>query len=149
MKSFAKTPRRGGWIAGGLCLAVGLPALVGCGDSKPFKFVKSSGTIVYEDGTPLPVDGTLRLTFYSQAAPVDGKYQPRAGTAFPDESGAFSETMTLRPGDGLIAGVHRVTIGYMGRTTDGIVGEQYTLKTKTPIEVDTAQQPFEIRVPKP
>jgi hypothetical protein len=89
------------------------------------------------------------LAFYSDAPPVDGKFHPRPGSAFPDAEGNFSEAMTRRPGDGLILGTHHVTILYMGRDTRGIVPDEYTLKGKTPIVVDTAEQPFEIKVPRP
>ena len=123
-------------------------AYVGC-NRQPFDYLPVSGRITYEDGTPLPVDGTLRLTFYSDAPPVDDKLHPRPGTAFPDENGEFSKAMTMRPGDGLVPGTHHVTVGYMGRTTKGIVPDDYTLKGQSPIVVDTAHQPFDIKIPRP
>lgn len=136
----------------GICylgMLLGVLACVGCDDGQPFDYVSISGRITYEDGETLPVDGTLRLTFYSDAPPVDERFYPRPGTAFPDENGDFSEAMTMRPGDGLIPGTHHVTVGYMGRSTEGILPEEYTLKKKTPLVVGTSQQPFDIKIPRP
>jgi hypothetical protein len=136
----------------GVCnqgLLVVVLACVGCNSGQPFDYVPISGRITYEDGTTLPIDGTLRLTFYSDAPPVDGKYHPRPGSAFPDQNGDFADAMTMRPGDGLTSGTHRVTVGYMGRSATGIVPDECTLKNKTPIVVDTSQQPFEIKIPRP
>lgn len=138
--------RFGVWNQGLLLVVL---VCVGCDSGQPFDYVSASGRITYEDGTPLPIDGTLRLTFYSDAPPVDDKFYPRPGTAFPDQNGNFSKAMTMRPGDGLVPGTHRVTVGYMGRSTTGVVSDEYTLKNKTPIVVDTSQQPFDIKVPRP
>ena len=123
-------------------------AYLGC-NRQPFDYVPVSGRITYEDGTALPVDGTLRLTFYSDAPPIDDKLHPRPGTAFPDQNGEFSKAMTMRPGDGLVPGTHQVTVGYMGRATKGILPDEYTLKGQSPIVVDTAHQPFDIKIPRP
>ena len=138
--------RSGAWYLGVFLAVLGC---IGCGSGQPFDYVPVSGRITYEDGTPLPVDGTLRLTFYSDAPPVDDKYFPRPGSAFPDKTGTFSKAMTMRPGDGLVPGTHHVTVGYMGRSPDGIVPEEYSLKNKTPIVVDTSQLPFDIKIPRP
>ena len=135
--------------AWGLLSLFCLHTCAGCGSDEPFRMVPVTGSITYEDGTPLPIDGTLRLTFYSDAAPVDNKFRPRPGSAFPDEKGNFSEAMTRRPADGLVVGIHHVTVGYMGRSTAGIVSDEYTLKDQTPLIVDTNRQPFEIKVPRP
>ena len=138
--------RIGVWNLGAFLVVLGC---IGCGSGQPFDYVPVSGRISYEDGSPLPVDGVLRLTFYSDAPPVDDKYFPRPGSAFPDKTGSFSKAMTMRPGDGLVPGTHHVTIGYMGRSTDGVIPQEYTLKNKTPVVVDTSQLPFDIKIPRP
>lgn len=125
-----------------------LLAVMGC-SNEPFKMKRVSGRITYEDGTPLPTDGVLRLTFYSDQSAVDGKFHPRPGSAMPNAEGYFTEAITRRPGDGLVTGTHQVTIGYMGRDTKGIVPDEYTIKGKSPLSVDTSEQPFELRVPRP
>ena len=132
----------------GTCFTLVVFSSLGCGSSEPFDYVPSSGRISYEDNTPLPIEGTLRLTFYLDAPPVDGKFFARPGAAIPDKDGNF-EAMTLHPGDGLVPGKHNVTVSYMGRSTNGIIPKTYTLKNETPLEVDTSQQPFDIKIPKP
>jgi hypothetical protein len=128
-------------------LAVVVMAAAGC-DRSPFAYAPISGRITYEDGTPLPTEGALRLTFYSDAPPVDGKFYPRPGSAMPDKDGNFVP-MTMRPGDGLVKGTHRVTVSYMERDTKGLVPKEYTLKDKTPLVADTEQKPFELKIPRP
>ncbi len=129
------------------CLAIVVMVATGC-DSRPFAYAPISGQITYEDGTPLPTEGALRLTFYSDAPPVDGKLYPRPGSAMPDKDGKF-EPMTMRPGDGLVRGTHRVTVSYMARDTKGLIPKEYTLKDQTPLVVDTEQKSFEIKIPRP
>ncbi len=129
------------------CLAATFVAVAGC-DSRPFVYTPISGQITYEDGEPVPVDGGLRLTFYSDAPPVDGKVYPRPGSAMPDKEGKFTP-MTMRPGDGLVKGTHRVTVSYMGRDATGRIPKAYTLKDQTPLIVDTEVRPFDIKIPRP
>ncbi len=119
----------------------------GCSD-EPFDYIRAKGRITYEDGAPIPTEGGLRLTFYSEAPPVDGKYFPRPGSAMPDANGDF-ETMTMRPGDGLVPGRHQVTVSYMSRSTKDVLPTEYTLKGKTPLVIDTAELPLEIKIPRP
>ena len=138
-----------GVAAWNLGVLLALLVVVGCDSGQPFDYVSVSGRIAYEDGTPLPADGTLRLTFYSDVPPVEGKYFPRPGTAFPDKDGNFSEATTMRPGDGLVPGTHHVTVGYMGRSPYGIVPEECTLKKRTPLVIDTSKQPLDIKIPRP
>jgi hypothetical protein len=66
----------------------------------------------------------------------------------PDKEGKFTP-MTMRPGDGLVKGTHRVTVSYMGRDATGRIPKAYTLKDQTPLIVDTEVRPFDIKIPRP
>ena len=135
-----------------LAAVFGLALLAGCGSPEPFELVKVSGRITYEDGTLIPAEGNyVRLTFYSQAPPLDSKTHPRPGTAEVDlQDGTFSIATTHRWGDGLTAGKHKVVVSttVLQQVPKGVPPE-YNDMTKTPLEVDTAQQPFELKIRKP
>ncbi len=139
----------------GSCLSVAMGCsllfLTGCGSSEPFKFVPVSGKITYEDGTVIPVE-TMTLTFIPQAAPVDAKTHPRPGMAIVDkETGAFKSATTHKANDGLIRGKHKVTLAGVNNMPIpvSVVPKEYTDPVKTPLEVDTANLPFELKVKKP
>ena len=126
--------------------------LAGCGSPEPFELVKVSGRITYEDGTLIPTEGNyVRLTFYSQAPPLDAKTHPRPGTAEVDLlDGTFTCATTHRWGDGLTAGKHKVVVSttVLQQLPKGVPPE-YNDPNRTPLEVDTAQQPFELKIRKP
>jgi hypothetical protein len=108
-----------------------------------------SGRLTYEDGTPIPAGG-IRLGFSVQGVePVDGKY-PLPGEALVDAEGNFSKATTYRPGDGLIPGKHRVAIHY---ATDAkgklLIPKEYAHPSTSPLTVNTANLPLEIKVPRP
>ncbi len=113
---------------------------------------KVSGKICYEDGTLIPSEGNyLRLTFYSQTPPMDSKTHPRPATAEVNlQDGTFTCATTHRFGDGLITGKHKVVI-----STDVLQGvpkgvpPEYNDLNKTPLLIDTDQQPFELKIHKP
>jgi hypothetical protein len=121
----------------------------GCSDGNPFDYIPVSGRLTYEDGTPIPASG-IRLGFSVQGVePKDGAYPP-PGEAIVDAEGNFSKATTYRPGDGLIPGQHKVAIHY---ATDAkgklLIPKEYAHPTTSPLVVDTAQLPLEIKVPRP
>lgn len=121
----------------------------GCGGTNsPFDYVKVSGRLSYEDGTPIPANG-IKLIFDSQAPPV-GNAHPRPGSAMVSASGEFKDVTSYKYADGLVPGKHKVSILY---ATDAngklLVPAEYTKGSTTPLVVDTADSPFEIKVPRP
>jgi hypothetical protein len=125
-----------------LCLAC-----VGCGSSSPFDYVEASGQVTYDDGTPIP---GVEVLFSAQDAPqVEGAH-PRPALAQTDAEGNFNCVTSYKYCDGLIPGRHKVTIRQVkdnqGRS---LIPVDYTNVATTPIEVDTENVPFEIKVPKP
>jgi hypothetical protein len=133
-----------------LCVSL-LPLLSGCGPSDPFSYVQISGKITYEDGTLIPVRH-LELTFVPQSAPLDAKTYPRPGVAVVDTAtGEFHAVTSHRYNDGLVRGKHKVVLGGVSSfpLPPSLVPPEYCDFTKTPLEVDTAQQPFVLKVRKP
>jgi hypothetical protein len=121
----------------------------GCGGSEsPFDYVKVAGTLSYEDGSPVPAEG-IKLIFDSQAPPV-GDAHPRPGSVVLDAEGGFKEVTSYKYGDGLVPGKHKVSILY-ATAADGkpLVPAEYTKGRTTPLVVDTADAPLEIKVPRP
>lgn len=134
------------WVA---CCSLLL--LAGCGARDPFSYVPASGKVTYEDGSLIPVD-PLVLTFDPQSDPIDGKTYPRPGMAIVDPSnGTFNSATSHKVNDGLVRGRHKVTLGTVGRKpiAASIVPKEYGDRAKTPLEVDTTRQPFELKVRKP
>lgn len=120
---------------------------VGCSRS-PFTFVPASGRITYEDGTPLPTEGGLRVIFVSTAAPrEDGTRAPQAA-AFPDSRGEFSKVSSTRPEGGMATGEYKVAIMYEGADAKRFVPRDYISPKTTPLVVHTDSLPFDIKVPK-
>ncbi len=124
-------------------------ACAGCNDGNPFDYVPVSGRLMYEDGTPIPTGG-IRLGFTVQDVGPKGDAFPRPGEALVDAEGNFSECMSYRPGDGLIPGKHKVAIFF---ATDAkgklLIPKEYAHPSTTPLVIDTADAPLEIKVPKP
>ncbi len=123
--------------------------LAGCGGGDPFTYAKVSGKVTYEDGSVIPYG--VMLQFHPQREPLDEKTHPRVGTAEVDpKTGEFSSVTSYQPNDGLVRGRHKVTIISLGgMIPPDIVPEEYTDVTRTPLEVDTAEQPFHLKVRKP
>jgi hypothetical protein len=131
-----------------LVLLAGLSA--GC-RREPFEHVRVCGTVTYEDGSPIPVE-VLRLLFTPQAQPLDAKTHPRPGWAEVDvATGAFHSATTRKVGDGLVRGKHKVTLSGAGGSelSRSLVPPEYQDYAGTPLEVDTNQQPFELKVRRP
>lgn len=122
----------------------------GC-NKEPFSHIQVSGKLRYEDGSPIPCDG-IALTFLSQTPPKDPKTYPRPGVVVIDkDTGEFKHVTTHKYNDGLIVGKHKVLVTNMSGTPlpAAIVPPEYADSEKTPLTVDTADQPFDLRVTKP
>lgn len=124
--------------------------LSGCGAREPFTYVRVSGDVTYEDGSPIPAR-TLVLTFLSQSRPVDPKTFPRPGIAVADKVGRFDFATSHTAGDGLVRGKHKVTLSGPNRSQlpVSIVPVEYGDPDKTPLEVDPSESPFHLKVRKP
>lgn len=134
-------PRLAWWIAAPL-----VATLIGCGSGSPFDYVPARGVVRYEDGEPVPVG---KVIFKSLAEPK-GAAHARPGGADLDNSGSFSSVTSYKPGDGLVPGKHKVAIMF-AVDDDGkpLVHPDYANMSTTPLEVDTADSPFEIVVKRP
>ena len=125
-------------------------SLTGCG-REPFAHTTVSGKVTYSDGAPIPVDG-LQLIFLSETPPADAKTHPRPARASVDKgTGAFDSATTHKAGDGLICGKHKVILSsvYGAPLPPNVVPPEYTEPARTPLEVDTEHQPFELTIRKP
>jgi hypothetical protein len=128
------------------CVAVFIAcACLGCGSGSPFKYVKASGKITYEDGTPLK---NVRLLFDAQDAPTVEGARPRPAVANVNDQGEFDCVTSYKYGDGLIPGKHKVAIDAGSPNNSAVSKECQSLAT-TPLLVDTATLPLDIKVPKP
>lgn len=129
-----------------MCL---LLACAGCGPAAPFDYIPVSGRLTYEDGAPIPTRG-IRLTFETLDVKPVGDMFPRPGDAEVDEEGNFALATSHKYGDGLVPGKHKVAIFY---ATDAkgnlLIPKEYSRPETTPIVVDTANLPMEIKVPRP
>jgi hypothetical protein len=129
-----------------LAVVVSLSCL-GCGSGSPFKYVKASGKISYEDGSPLP---NVRLLFDAQDAPAVEGAHPRPAVANVNGQGEFECVTSYKYGDGLIPGKHKVAIDAGGNIVGKApVPKEYLSMATTPLMVDTTNLPLEIKVPKP
>ena len=120
----------------------------GC-SGEPFDFVPASGRLTYDDGTPLPTAGGLRVVFSSTTPPINGEMYPPSGTAFPDADGTFASVSSSRAGGGLVRGEQKVVILYQDVDSKKFVPKEYTSPKTTPLVVNTDNVPFEIKVPRP
>jgi hypothetical protein len=92
-----------------VALATTLVALSGC-NPHPYSTTKASGKITYDDGSPIPAKGGIRLQFYSQAPVVSQKTPPRTGMAMAGLDGQFGTATTYGFKDGLIGCEHKGTV---------------------------------------
>ena len=105
----------------------------------------------YTDGTPIPAK--LKLIFIAVNPPtVDQTTQARPAGAITNTDGTFDVVTCHTYDDGLIPGKHKVVLtvaaGRGGDSGTNLFAE-YSDPNKTPIEVDTANLPMEIKVKKP
>lgn len=120
----------------------------GCNSGSPFDYLQVSGTVTYEDGSPIPASGIV-LQFVAQDAQPIGDAYPRAAKAMVDKSGHFDCATSYKYADGLVPGHHKVAIHYATNAQGkSLVPKEYTNISTTPLMVDTAKLPFEIRIPK-
>jgi hypothetical protein len=141
------TQARGVQLPAVLCLLT----LSGCWSSEPFAYVKVHGKVSYDDGSLIPAD-PLVLTFYPQDKAPKGKDYPRPGMATVDKAtGKFDSITSHMVGDGLVRGKHKVTLSSPGNIvlTPSLMPSEYGDMNRTPLEVDTANSPFELKVRKP
>ena len=123
----------------------------GCGSGEPFDYVVVTGKVTYEDDSLIPAD-FIRITFVSQAPPVDPKTHPRPGQAEVNVAdGTFNTVTTHKYGDGAVRGRHKVLIESLDarQNRTAAVSSEYSDRERTPIEVDTADAPFHFKVRKP
>lgn len=125
--------------------ALTLALLVGC-DGGPYRMEQVTGRVVYEDGSPVP--GKLGIRFQSLAPPIDERTHPRPGYAYTDDQGVFTSVTTYKHADGVVGGRHKLLIGEVeGLGT--LIDPKYGDPNASPLEVDTSDAPFEIKVSKP
>jgi hypothetical protein len=124
-------------------------ACSGCSDGNPFDYVPVSGKLTYEDGTPIPASG-IRLGFEVIDVGPKGDAYPRPAEAIVDSEGNFASCTSYRPRDGLIPGKHKVAIYY---ATDDkgklLIPKEFSHASTTPLVIDTADAPLEIKAPRP
>jgi hypothetical protein len=129
-----------------LCCFAACFLALGCGSSEPFDYLPVHGKVTYDDGTPVP-GGQLQFT---SEAPAKGTMHPRPGNAKIKPDGTFDSATTHTFGDGLVPGKHKVSFIF---ATDAngksLVPPAYSDSSSSPLEIDTANQPIEIKVPKP
>lgn len=132
------------------CLAVvGCLLVLGCGGG-PFDIVKVSGTVSYEDGSPIPSDD-YRLKFVPLAGSPDGVSFPRTATAKVDQAGKFDCATTQKYGDGIIRGEHKVYLKINSTSGSGpVVPAAYLSAETTPLKIDTSEgRKLGIKIPHP
>ncbi len=132
-------------------IAAWLLFLLGCGDGAPFAQVNVSGKVTYEDGSLIPAE-RLVITFVPQTPAKDAKTHPRPGRAEVNVAdGTFDTVTTNTYGDGVVSGKHKVLVEAQTAvgTPSGEVPAEYADGGKTPLIVDTADAPWEIRIGKP
>lgn len=122
-------------------------AFAGCGSPGPFEYVKVSGTAHYDNGQPLP--DSVKVRFKSLDAEAIGTAHPRIALAHL-KNGVFEVVTSYKYGDGLIPGEHQV---FFEQATDDagnlFVPESYLRPSTSPLTINTADSPFEIKVPVP
>lgn len=132
-----------------LCFSLATVCLGGCSDSAPFSYVPVSGRVTYEDGTAIPASG-MKLQFEPLDAQTVNGMHPRIATADLDSEGRFSNATSHKYGDGLVPGKHKVAIGYAtDKNGNLLIPKEDASLGETQLTVDTANLPFEIKVPKP
>jgi hypothetical protein len=125
----------------------------GCfsGSDDPFRYMKVSGKVCYEDGSLIPAK-RLVVTFIPAETVSENKKFARPGLATVDDTtGEFRSATTRKPNDGIVFGRHRVVLSVSDREPlpDDVVPAVYKDQTKSPLEVDTRKQPFDIRIARP
>jgi len=134
-----------------LLVAAGILVSAGCGSSDPFDYVQVSGKVTYEDGTRIPAETAVR-TFYPQSGELDAKTHPKTGmAAVRKKDGTIAEVSSHKAGDGLVPGEHKVTLTDLNGAPlpENLVPPEYADPETTPLQIDTADTPFHLKVRKP
>jgi hypothetical protein len=133
-------------------LAPILSVATGCGSERPFPMHQVSGTVRYEDGSPIPSESII-IRFEPLTPPLDQKTHPRPGKAKVDPAdGSFQNVTTYSYGDGIIRGRHKVLLSErLGQDSlaKPLIPETYRDPATTPLEVDSSDSPFDLKVSRP
>lgn len=132
-------------------LAVAILLSAGCGNGDPFQYVRITGKVTYEDGSPIPVDGMV-ATFVPIGGALDEKTHIRPGmTTIDRATGDFHAVSSHAFNDGLPPGKYKVTLLGLAHSPlpASLVPLEYSDPARTPLEVDTASLPFLLKVRKP
>ena len=135
----------------GRCVVLGALLLAGCGSGDPFSYVKVSGKLTYDDGSLIRHEGVV-LTFVPLSEALGANTFPQPGIARPDPAtGEFHEVTSHTYNDGLVRGKHKVLVADPTHRPlpASVVPPEYADPDKTPLLVDTAEQPFVLKVRKP
>jgi len=128
-----------------------LVVLSGCDrNASPFDSVPVTGQVMYEDGSPIPVQG-MTIFFHCLEPPIDGMH-PRPATVGVGPDGTFENVTTYKYADGLVLGKHKVSlVSRKGDKPAPEIPREYSLPDKTPIVVEVTEsgQHLEIKIPKP
>ena len=127
-----------------------LVLLAGCGSADPFDYIPVSGTVKYDDDTLIPAQHLI-VTFQPLEGTIDKRTRPRSADANVNvENGTFAAATSHKYGDGIVPGSHKVTVRAFDAEMNPlpIIPKRYTLVSETPLEVNAAERPFDIRVPK-
>lgn len=132
-------------------MSLALWSVAGCGSKSPFEQVQVSGTLAYEDGTLIPAEMII-LKFEPLAPPLDDKTFPPAGMSYVNVSnGKFDVVTSYKYADGLVRGEHRVLVAASSASGEStsLVPPEYLDSERTPLLIDTADSPLNLRVRKP
>ena len=137
--------QRCGWA---LALGVVFVALSASCSSEPYRYVKISGDLKYEDGSVIEGE-SVSLVFKPQVEPIDEKTHPKDGIAHIEEDGKFRAATSHKFEDGIIEGTHHVLVIATGPDGKSLVPDAYTDEETTPLKISTDDpQPFSFRVPR-
>ncbi len=150
MHGFPKGLLGGRWT---WAAALGLLAAIsaGCG-REPYGTVRIRGKVTYDDGSLIPAPA-LFVYFEPQVESVDSRTTPRRGFAEVNVAdGTFRRVTTYAPGDGAIAGEHKVVIEALGETGAPVYTyfpREYSDAATTPLRIEVgSERTFHLQVPK-
>lgn len=133
----------------GLSWAIVALLATGCGSGSPYDYVKVQGKLTYEDDSAIPFEGETRIVFESQAEAISENTHPRPAVAYVSPDGTFSSATSAKYGDGLVRGRHKVLVSATDASGKLLIPPEYSDVKTTPLEVDTADSPFHMKIRKP
>jgi hypothetical protein len=115
--------------------------------------VRISGTVTYDDGSLIPAK-QLFVQFEPQQESIDGRQFPRPGQAqVSTADGTFGAPTTYAPGDGVVAGEHKVVVEALnehGFPDYSYFPKEYSDPATTPLRIEVGpERTFKLEVPKP